>query len=188
MSEIHVEMDDLRRYIVRQPEVEQYAAARTARMAARKSSRGDNQTPRSVEMADPCSSSSSGGEMEVDMASPSSRSESNTDDVPMVPIVLPAVPVIPESAPTPRFPSALLALPLGGSDSEVEAEGWQGAVPSQWVPIISRDSVTQQQTGENGPFSDAYNSGQPPKRRRLNDEQKPHGGTRDLITDSLKVC
>ena len=220
-------MADIRRYIVRQPEVEQCAAARTARMTARKNdSNGNaataagNSTPSSVEMAEPASvsaspsgSQSNGGvEMEVDQSPPppalssSGATATGSDDVPMVPaaataaattataaLVLPAaVPVIPDTPPTPSFPSALLALPLAAAgDAEVEAEGWHGAVPSQWVPIISRDvASTPPQSngvGSGGPYSDAYISGQPPKRRRLNDDKKPHGSTRDIIADSIKV-
>ncbi len=37
------------------------------------------------------------------------------------------------------------------------------------------------------PYSDAYMSGQPSKRRRLNKEKKPRGEVRDVIADSLQV-
>ena len=83
----------------------------------------------------------------------------------------------------PSFPTALLSMPLAGE--ETAAEGWQGAVPPEWVPIIARDS--RQEAPPSGPHSDAYLSGQPPKRRRLNNDKKPRGDSRTLIADTLQV-
>jgi len=184
VNNIHVEMDEIRPYIVRQPGVESYAAARAARITARnKVTTNTAATPSSVEMIEPSSSSNS-NDMEVDR-SPASGigQDAVVEDVPMVPLVLPSVPVIPENPPTPSFPSALLTLPIT-AQTEVEPEGWQGAVPPQWVPIIAHDSA--QPTSEESPYSDAYISGQPRKRRRLNEEQKPHGRSADIISESLK--
>ena len=103
----------------------------------------------------------------------------------MVPVsvLVPSVPVIPETVVAPTFPSALLNVPL--EVGETEPEGWQGAVPAEWVPIISRDS--RQVAPRSTPFSDAYMSGQPPKRRRLNNEKKPHGDAANLISETLQV-
>ena len=93
------------------------------------------------------------------------------------------VPVIPENGGVPSFPAALLNVPL--EEGDTDAEGWQGAVPPEWVPIISRDS--RQAAPRPVPFSDAYISGQPPKRRRLNNERKPRGDAINLISETLEV-
>ncbi len=37
------------------------------------------------------------------------------------------------------------------------------------------------------PYSDAYMSGQPSKRRKLSKEKKPRGEVRDVIADALQV-
>ena len=186
VNNIHVEMDEIRPYIVRQPALESHTAARAARVAARnKVTMNTAASTSSVEMTEPSSSSNS-NDMEVDRspASGGGAQDAVAEDIPMVPLVLPSVPVIPENPPTPSFPSALLTLPIT-TQTEVEPEGWQGAVPPHWVPIIAHDSA--QPTGENSPYSDAYISGQPPKRRRLNEEQKPHGRSANIISESLKV-
>merc|ERR1719427_2411677 len=57
-------------------------------------------------------------------------------------------------------------------------------LPTAWLPIIARDQAvtgTSQQ-----PNSDAYLSGQPSKRRRLNMECKPRGQVRRMIEQSLQ--
>jgi len=185
VNNIHVEMDEIRPYIVRQPALASHTAARAARVAARnKVTMNTAASTSSVEMTEPSSSSNS-NDMEVDRspASGGGAQDAVAEDIPMVPLVLPSVPVIPENSPTPSFPSALLTLPIT-AQTEVEPEGWQGAVPPHWVPIIAHDSA--QPTGENSPYSDAYISGQPPKRRRLNEEQKPHGRSANILSESLK--
>lgn len=93
------------------------------------------------------------------------------------------VPIIPENGAVPTFPTSLLNVPLEVGESD--AEGWQGAVPPEWVPIISRDS--RQVAPRPLPYSDAYISGQPSKRRRLNNEKKPRGDTINLISETLEV-
>ena len=55
------------------------------------------------------------------------------------------------------------------SSSKNGKEGeWKNIVPSDWVPIIEKDLVTQKnQQSTIRPFSDAYCSGMPAKRRRI---------------------
>ena len=102
----------------------------------------------------------------------------------MVPVLMPSVPVIPASSETPVFPANLLTVPLDAGGAP-DPEGWQGAVPAQWVPIIARDS--RQPVPRSTPYSDAYMSGQPSKRRRLNNDSKPEGDANSLIAETLKV-
>lgn len=103
----------------------------------------------------------------------------------MVPVLIPAVPVIPAANEVPVFPANLLTVPLDEGRTGAAAEGWQGAVPSQWVPLISRDA--RQPAPGSTPYSDAYMSGQPSKRRRLNNDKKPKGDTNSLIAETLQV-
>lgn len=49
---------------------------------------------------------------------------------------------------------------------ESEVEPWAAAVPPEWVPIIRQDIQTQRKMKPQGPFSDAYLSGMPAKRRK----------------------
>ena len=100
----------------------------------------------------------------------------------MVPL---EVPTIPETMVPPTFPSALLNVPLPLDNSSTDPAGWEGAVPADWVPIIARDS--REAAPRCLAHSDAYLSGQPPKRRRLNNDKKPHGDTQTLIADTLQV-
>ncbi|CAH1787815.1 unnamed protein product, partial [Owenia fusiformis] len=54
----------------------------------------------------------------------------------------------------------------------VENDDWQSQVPSDWVPIITRDIATQRRQPPQQPFSDTYLSGMPAKRRKLMEEKK----------------
>ena len=78
----------------------------------------------------------------------------------------PGVPQIPREvlsglAPPPRPDHRdNVEVALGSSD-------WHSAVPTDWVPIIARDVVRQRRTGAQPPFSDAYLSGMPAKRRKV---------------------
>ena len=63
--------------------------------------------------------------------------------------------------------------------------GWHGAVPQDWVPIISRDS--REPVERQPPYSDAYLAGQPSKRRKLDNESKPRGEVGQVIEECLEV-
>ena len=57
------------------------------------------------------------------------------EDVTMVPVsVIPVIP--PETVSPTAFPASLL--PVLAAERDVEPEGWHGAVPPAWVPIIAR--------------------------------------------------
>ena len=78
-------------------------------------------------------------------------------------------------------------------------EQWHRALPSDWVPVVARDShlqdnaaaattraTTRGDADELGPFSDAYLSTQPAKRRKIAAEEKPEGNLEKLISDTLQ--
>ena len=91
------------------------------------------------------------------------------------------------------FPPELLPQ-SPGIDMVVGREPWHRQVPSDWVPIITRDMQAQMSTSRDGPggplqqapFSDAYISTQPAKKRRLASEGKPEGSIEKVIKDTLK--
>ncbi|KAK4877337.1 hypothetical protein RN001_009843 [Aquatica leii] len=66
------------------------------------------------------------------------------------------------------------------------SESWHGQVPSDWVPIIARDSQRQRRQNSQPPFSDAYLSGMPSKRRKIVTNSKPQGSLPQVITDSVR--
>ncbi|ELT91208.1 hypothetical protein CAPTEDRAFT_225947 [Capitella teleta] len=78
------------------------------------------------------------------------------------------------SKPPPMDATLLSRLPLPPRRDEmdvgIEAVGsadWHRVVPSEWVPVISRDVARQQRDSAQPPFSDAYLNGMPAKRRKL---------------------
>merc|ERR1719281_1151825 len=80
------------------------------------------------------------------------------------------------------FPQSLLSVPV--LSSPAPASGDMSSLPSSWIPIIARDQGTPVPRSQ--PYSDAYLSGQPSKRRKLNAESKPHGDVGRLLTQSLQ--
>ena len=95
-----------------------------------------------------------------------------------------------------RFPRSLLPRSDMGPDMVVGGESWHRSLPSDWVPIVARDSHLQNNAsaaasrggnaGGQAPFSDAYLSTQPAKRRKIAAEEKPEGELDKLITDTLQ--
>lgn len=51
-----------------------------------------------------------------------------------------------------------------------------------WVPIIARDTQRQRRQSSQKPFSDAYLSSLPPKRRKLITSAKPQGNLSQVIS------
>ncbi|CAG5136509.1 unnamed protein product [Candidula unifasciata] len=47
------------------------------------------------------------------------------------------------------------------------SDDWQSVVPQDWIPVISRDIIRQQNQRTQPPLSDAYLQGLPAKRRRM---------------------
>ena len=123
------------------------------------------------------------GEMEVDEQH--ARNESKKDNASKC-IVQPSL------LETPVAPSTELAFPpellprSQGIDMVVGREHWHRQVPPEWVPIITRDIQAQQQIPGIAPFSDAYLSTQPAKKRRLAEARKPEGSVEKVISDTLK--
>jgi hypothetical protein len=91
------------------------------------------------------------------------------------------------------FPRSLLPRSGMGPDMVVGSEPWHRALPADWVPIIARDAQIQQQqvnsgtgAGASSPFSDAYLSTQPAKRRKIAAEEKPEGDLEKVISETLQ--
>ena len=83
------------------------------------------------------------------------------------------------------FPTELLPRSQG-IDMVVGRESWHRQVPPEWVPIITRDVQAQNQITPMAPYSDAYLSTQPAKKRRLAEANKPEGSIEKVISDTLK--
>merc|ERR1719348_2970702 len=79
------------------------------------------------------------------------------------------------------FPQSLLSVPV--LSSSAPASGDMSSLPSSWIPIIARDQGTP--VPRSNPYSDAYLSGQPSKRRKLNADSKPQGDVARLLQQSL---
>ncbi|XP_050431835.1 large proline-rich protein BAG6 isoform X2 [Adelges cooleyi] len=68
------------------------------------------------------------------------------------------------------------------------SQEWHHSVPPEWVPVISRDSQRQRRQGAQPPYSDAYLSGMPNKRRKIVTNSKPQGSLSQIITKNLEVA
>lgn len=106
----------------------------------------------------------------------------------------PVVEVSVESHPEPvPIPSVV---PLtGAANPELEldplpnvvigTEAWHDVTPGDWIPIITRDIQRQRRQGTQPPFSDAYLSGMPSKRRKIVQSAKPTGNVSQVISGGL---
>ncbi|XP_069694192.1 large proline-rich protein BAG6 isoform X2 [Periplaneta americana] len=65
------------------------------------------------------------------------------------------------------------------------SETWHSTLPSEWVPIITRDTQRQRRQNPQPPFSDAYLTGMPSKRRKIVTSAKPQGSLSQIIADSV---
>ncbi|XP_044253618.1 large proline-rich protein BAG6 isoform X2 [Tribolium madens] len=66
------------------------------------------------------------------------------------------------------------------------SEPWHSQVPEDWVPIITRDVQRQRRQNPQPPFSDAYLSGMPTKRRKIVNSTKPQGSLPQVIAESVR--
>ncbi|XP_071443636.1 large proline-rich protein bag6-B [Hetaerina americana] len=68
----------------------------------------------------------------------------------------------------------------------LQADNWPTALPSEWVPIIARDSVRQRRQGSQPPFSDVYLAGMPSKRRKVVASSKRRGNVSQIISERVQ--
>ena len=68
----------------------------------------------------------------------------------------------------------------------IGSQAWHGTLPSNWVPIVSRDVNRQRDQDEQRPFSDAYLTTQSAKRRRISSKSKPSGAGGEVISDCVE--
>ncbi|XP_075230242.1 large proline-rich protein bag6-A isoform X2 [Lycorma delicatula] len=68
------------------------------------------------------------------------------------------------------------------------SEDWHNSLPSDWVPIITRDTQRQRRQNPQPPFSDAYLSGMPSKRRKLITSAKPQGNLSQVISENMQAA
>ncbi|CAG5133604.1 unnamed protein product [Candidula unifasciata] len=76
----------------------------------------------------------------------------------------------------------------GRSRHDKGSDDWQSVVPQEWIPVISRDLVKQQEQKPQPPFSDAYLQGFPAKRRRMMTLEHCHemGNMQHYLPESIK--
>ncbi|XP_046395611.1 large proline-rich protein BAG6 isoform X2 [Ischnura elegans] len=68
----------------------------------------------------------------------------------------------------------------------LQPENWPTSLPSEWVPIIARDSVRQRRQGSQPPFSDVYLTGMPSKRRKVVTNSKRRGNVSQIISERVQ--
>lgn len=85
-----------------------------------------------------------------------------------------------------RFPSSLLSTPGMGPDMLIGSEPWHRAVPQDWVPVIARDGQQTRNLPQQQPFSDAYLSTQPAKRRKIASHDKLEGPVSTVVGSTVR--
>ncbi|XP_044731694.1 large proline-rich protein bag6 isoform X2 [Chrysoperla carnea] len=71
-------------------------------------------------------------------------------------------------------------------DVNIGTESWHNNVPSDWVSVVTRDCQVQRHETAQPPYSDAYLSSVPAKRRKVISCNKPQGTLPQVITESLR--
>jgi len=163
---IDVDSSEIDQWIVTSDMVDARKAAREARIAAR------NQQPSETTEEPEAMETTPSSHPETEPAAPIQREAAVTFRT--------GSSVIPPPDQEQNFPSSLLAVP-SVTPSTLPA---MSALPASWLPIIARDQ--EMTAGNRQPNSDAYLSGQPSKRRRLNADCKPRGEVKHLVEQSLK--
>lgn len=79
-------------------------------------------------------------------------------------------------------------LPVNQSSERSNDVLWQNGLPQDWVPIITRDVQRQRRQNPQPPFSDAYLTGMPSKRRKLITSSKPQGSLSQVISQSMATA
>ncbi|KAI5700647.1 hypothetical protein M8J75_001596 [Diaphorina citri] len=70
----------------------------------------------------------------------------------------------------------------------IGSESWHNSIPSDWVPIITRDNQRQRRESNQAPFSDAYLAGMPTKRRKIVTSSKPSTNLSKVIADTMTTA
>uniref|UniRef100_A0A2L2Y658 Large proline-rich protein BAG6 n=1 Tax=Parasteatoda tepidariorum TaxID=114398 RepID=A0A2L2Y658_PARTP len=63
--------------------------------------------------------------------------------------------------------------PTGVNLVSIRPDSWASSIPQDWVPIIARDVQRQRRQAPQAPFSNAYLSGMPSKRRKIMSNDTP---------------
>ncbi|EDO43370.1 predicted protein [Nematostella vectensis] len=66
-------------------------------------------------------------------------------------------------------------------------DDWKAVVPEEWVPILAQDVMRQRRIPPQQPFSDAYLSGLPPKRRKAMLATGAPRNSIDAVTESART-
>ncbi|XP_039287424.1 large proline-rich protein BAG6 [Nilaparvata lugens] len=167
--------DDIQRFIVyRRPDVQRGADTETPSDAAGAAA-PEQQQPMEVEVDSGVAGSREGGAV----AAPSQEAVSASAPPPTsAPVPAPATDIVPQ------VEVASDALP----DVIIGSETWHSSLPSDWVPIITRDTQRQRRQSSQPPFSDAYLSGMPSKRRKIITAAKPQGSLSQVISENMQTA
>lgn len=124
---------------------------------------------------------------------PETAAAENASSMPM-PEHADTTPPSADSAAVSEFPRELQLRSGSGPDMVIGREPWHRLVPEEWVPIITRDQGAHgggDAVGQQAPFSDAYLTTQPAKKRRIAASRKPDGSVQDnmqrTLGDAIKV-
>jgi len=175
VSGVEIEQNQLEQWVVRPG---QAVDDRRASRAERMSSRG----PVPASVPEPAEMDVDDGPPNVQSSVPAStvtesqpqRSEVNNRR---------RLPVVPAETVEQTFPASLLTVPM--TTNPMTGPGL-AVLPPAWAPIIARDTEGRGGRQVSQPYSEAYMSGQPSKRRKLNTEKKPRGDVSSIIARSLQ--
>jgi len=182
VSGVEVDQDSLEQWVIRSGDaVDARRVARTGRIAARQE-RVVSQ-PSAPTIPEPQEMDVDDGPAPVPVAvqqtevSPVTinRSETTRRRLPVVPADIEQT-----------FPASLLTIPVTGGTVPIN-DRTLAVLPPAWAPIIARDNADNRGVRTVAqPYSEAYMSGQPSKRRKLNTEKKPRGDVSTIIARSLQ--